>query len=75
MTTLEKKAIPGQAQISGQNLSDASLDNINGGVFAPEEDVPVMDGSNVRPDSPEISDALDQLKTMEDAKKKIERDL
>lgn len=62
MTTSEKKDISDkadvkQAGIPDPMLSDASLDDVNGGVFAPEEDVPAMDGSNVRPDSPEIDDA------------------
>ena len=64
MTIREKPELAGEAGSSharnpDPNLSDASLENITGGVSAPEEDVPVTDGSNVRPDSPEIGDARD----------------
>jgi hypothetical protein len=80
MAVPEKPELPGEAGFGharnpDPNLSDASLDNVNGGVCAPEGDVPAMDGSNVRPDSPEIGDALDQLKAMRDTMKKIERDI
>ena len=64
MTIRKKPELAGEAGSSqarnpDPNLSDASLENINGGVSALDEDVPVLDGSNVRPDSPEFDDTLD----------------
>jgi hypothetical protein len=67
MTIPEKPELPdgaiaSQAQNPDQALSDASLDNVTGGLCDQDHDCIVTDGSNVRPDSPDATDPLGRLR-------------
>ena len=58
MTIPEKPKLPdgagaSQAPNPDQALSDASLENVTGGVCNEDHDCIVTDGSNVQPDSPD----------------------